>query len=40
MEQSFAVLDAAVKDRLSHRGKALRALVEQLPALLADRERS
>lgn len=34
MEQCFAVLDADVKDRLSHRGKALRALVEQLPALL------
>ena len=37
MEQSFAVLGAAVKDRLSHRGKALRALVEQLPALLDER---
>jgi len=37
MDQSFAVLGADVKDRLSHRGKALRALTEQLPALLADR---
>ena len=37
MEQSFAVLGADVKDRLSHRGKALRALVGRLPALLADR---
>ena len=40
MEQSFAVLGAAVKDRLSHRGKALRALVEQLPALLDERGES
>ena len=37
MSQSFAVLDAAVKDRLSHRGKALRALVSALPPLLGDR---
>jgi len=28
------VLDAATKDRLSHRGKALRVLAEQLPRLL------
>jgi len=37
MSQSFAVLDAAIKDRLSHRGKALRALVSELPTLLGDR---
>ena len=37
MSQSFAVLGADVKDRLSHRGKALRELVSQLPALLAAR---
>lgn len=37
MGQSFAVLGAEVKDRLSHRGKALRELVSQLPALLAAR---
>ena len=36
MEQSFAVLGADVKDRLSHRGKALRALAARLPALLTD----
>ena len=33
---SFARLDAATKDRLSHRGKALRRLRERLPALLRD----
>lgn len=33
--KSFARLDAATKDRLSHRGKALRKLVEVLPKLLA-----
>ena len=32
--QSFAVLGAEIKDRLSHRGKALRQLAELLPALL------
>ncbi|MBL9077477.1 MAG: non-canonical purine NTP pyrophosphatase [Planctomycetes bacterium] len=32
---TFARLDAATKDRLSHRGQALRALAERLPALLA-----
>lgn len=37
MRQSFAVLGADVKDRLSHRGKALRQLVDQLPALLEGR---
>jgi XTP/dITP diphosphohydrolase len=37
MGQSFAVLGADVKDRLSHRGKALRQLVDQLPALLGPR---
>lgn len=34
-EKTFARLDAATKDRLSHRGKALRKLVARLPALLA-----
>lgn len=33
--KTFARLDAATKDRLSHRGKALRRLCVQLPALLA-----
>ncbi len=33
--QSFAVLGADIKDRLSHRGKALRQLTRQLPKLLA-----
>lgn len=33
--RSFAQLDAATKDRLSHRGKALRRLAGDLPALLA-----
>ena len=33
--RTFAVLDAATKDRLSHRGQALRALLARLPALLA-----
>ena len=33
--KTFAQLDAATKDRLSHRGKALRKLAKQLPALLA-----
>ncbi len=32
--RTFASLDAATKDRLSHRGKALRALAGRLPALL------
>ncbi|MCA8965283.1 MAG: non-canonical purine NTP pyrophosphatase [Planctomycetes bacterium] len=32
---TFAQLDAATKDRLSHRGKALRQLMAQLPDLLA-----
>jgi XTP/dITP diphosphohydrolase len=32
--RTFAALDAATKDRLSHRGKALRALAGRLPALL------
>ncbi|HEB53397.1 MAG TPA: non-canonical purine NTP pyrophosphatase [bacterium] len=32
---SFATLDADVKDRLSHRGKALRRLAAELPALLS-----
>jgi XTP/dITP diphosphohydrolase len=33
--KTFAALDAATKDRLSHRGKALRALVTRLPTILA-----
>jgi XTP/dITP diphosphohydrolase len=33
--KTFAALDAATKDRLSHRGKALRALLARLPAILA-----
>jgi len=32
--KSFACLDAATKDRLSHRGKALRRLLARLPELL------
>jgi XTP/dITP diphosphohydrolase len=32
--RTFAMLDAAAKDRLSHRGKALRRLAAVLPALL------
>ena len=32
--KTFAALDAATKDRLSHRGKALRALLARLPAIL------
>jgi XTP/dITP diphosphohydrolase len=32
--RTFAQLDAATKDRLSHRGKALRELAPRLPALL------
>jgi inosine/xanthosine triphosphate pyrophosphatase family protein len=36
MSRSFAVLGADVKDRLSHRGKALQQLVDRLPALLAN----
>lgn len=32
--KTFAALDAATKDRLSHRGKALRALAGKLPELL------
>ncbi|HEX6813300.1 MAG TPA: non-canonical purine NTP pyrophosphatase [Planctomycetota bacterium] len=35
--RTFAQLDAATKDRLSHRGKALRRLVRELPALLQAR---
>lgn len=35
---SFATLGAEVKDRLSHRGKALRQLVDRLPLLLRDRD--
>lgn len=35
-DTSFAVLGADIKDQLSHRGKALRQLAEQLPALLQD----
>lgn len=34
--QSFATLGIEVKDQLSHRGKALRELVQQLPSLLAE----
>ena len=33
---AFARLDAATKDRLSHRGKALRRLLDKLPELLRD----
>jgi XTP/dITP diphosphohydrolase len=33
--QSFAVLGAEIKDRLSHRGKALRQLAKDLPQLIA-----
>ena len=33
--KTFAQLDAATKDRLSHRGQALRQLAARLPALLA-----
>ena len=33
--QSFATLGPEIKDRLSHRGKALRELTEHLPKLLA-----
>lgn len=33
---TFAQLDPATKDRLSHRGKALRELLAVLPAILAD----
>ncbi|MCK5943826.1 MAG: non-canonical purine NTP pyrophosphatase [Planctomycetes bacterium] len=36
MSRSFAVLGAEVKDRLSHRGKALRRLARELPGLLAN----
>jgi XTP/dITP diphosphohydrolase len=32
--KTFAALDAATKDRLSHRGKALRALLQRLPSIL------
>lgn len=32
--RSFATLDSATKDRLSHRGKALRELAARLPAVL------
>ncbi len=35
--KTFAQLDAATKDRLSHRGKALRALAAALPRLVQDR---
>ena len=34
--QTFAALDSATKDRLSHRGKALRRLATRLPELLRD----
>jgi len=34
-KKTFAQLDAVTKDRLSHRGKALRKLASELPALLA-----
>jgi len=34
--KSFALLDAQTKDRLSHRGKALRKLITKLPAALGD----
>lgn len=36
MSQSFAVLGKDIKDKLSHRGKALQLLVQDLPKLLAD----
>lgn len=35
--KTFAALDAATKDRLSHRGKALRRLLQRLPELLRGR---
>lgn len=35
MSQSFAVLGKEVKDKLSHRGKALQQLVSDLPRLIA-----
>ena len=38
VNQSFAVLGADAKDRLSHRGKALRQLVCDLPQLLTNLE--
>lgn len=34
-KHTFAHLDAATKDRLSHRGKALRRLLERLPHILS-----
>ncbi len=34
--KSFARLDAETKDRLSHRGKALRKLIAKLPTVLGD----
>jgi len=34
--RTFAQLDADTKDRLSHRGKALRQLLERLPEVLGD----
>tara|TARA_R110002094_G_scaffold115621_4_gene111378 strand:+ start:546 stop:1166 length:621 start_codon:yes stop_codon:yes gene_type:complete len=36
MSQSFAVLGKEIKDRLSHRSKALQQLVSDLPRLIAD----
>ncbi len=36
MSQSFAVLGKEIKDKLSHRGKALQQLVCDLPRLIAD----
>lgn len=36
MSQSFAVLGKEVKDKLSHRGKALHQLVSDLPRLIAE----
>ena len=36
MSQSFAVLGKEIKDRLSHRGKALSLLVADLPRLIAE----
>jgi XTP/dITP diphosphohydrolase len=35
-DRTFAALDAATKDRLSHRGKALRRLAARLPGLLVE----
>ena len=38
--RGFAELTGAEKSAVSHRGRALRALAEKLPALLASRQRS